>query len=316
MRGIRRLVVYAAATGLLAAGAVSASMGVAHAGTEVAYCLGASDNSYKCTVSATISDPASITVGVTDDTSPAYEEVMVSVTALSCTDSTATDSEPASSTEGTTPLTDDVVPLPATADGQCAVTATVNLVPPYASATYAECLNTTATPTPIPTPDPTPTSSPSPCPTAYTATLSYTSAASPSPSAGSGGSAPVHPVKGFGGKCVDDKGNSSANRAEVVIWSCSGSDQAENWKYSSNQVVHNGKWLNDKGDGCSGSKVILYSCNGGSNEKWSQLSNGELKLQAHGGTICLDDPRSSTTNGTQLIVYNCKDSANQKWSLP
>ena len=60
----------------------------------------------------------------------------------------------------------------------------------------------------------------------------------------------------------------------------------------------------------------MYSCNGGSNEKWSQLSNGELKLQAHGGTLCLDDPRSSTANGTQLIVYKCQGSANQKWSLP
>ena len=126
----------------------------------------------------------------------------------------------------------------------------------------------------------------------------------------------MHPVKGYDGKCVDDNGNSSANRAKIQIWGCSGSDQAENWKYSSSELVHNGKCLNDKGNGGSGSKVILYSCNGGSNEKWSQLSNGELKLAAHGGTLCLDDPRSSKTNGTQLIVYTCKDSANQKWSLP
>ena len=63
-------------------------------------------------------------------------------------------------------------------------------------------------------------------------------------------------------------------------------------------------------------KVILWSCNGAANEKWSELANGELKLQSHGGTLCLDDPRSSTTNGTQLIVYSCTDSANQKWKLP
>jgi Ricin-type beta-trefoil lectin domain len=308
MRGIRRLVVYGAVTGLLAAGAVSASMEVAHADTEAPFCLGVSDNSYKCTMSATISDPASITVSVTDGTSRAYEEVMVSVTTLSCTDSNGTESEPASSTEGVTPLTDDVVPLPATADGQCDVAVSVDLVPPYTSAT-AECLDTTASPTPIPTPDPTPTSTPAPCATDYTATLSYTSGA-PSP----GGS--VHPVKGYGGKCLDDKGNSSANRAEVVIWSCSGSDQAENWKYSSNELVHNGKCLNDQGNGGRGSKVILYSCNGGSNEKWSGLANGELKLKAHNGTLCLDDPGYSTKNGTQLIVYSCKDSANQKWKLP
>src|SRR5271156_5221059 len=266
MRGrIRRLVVCAAVTGLLAAGAVTASMEYAHAQSEVDYCLGASDNSYNCTVTATVSDPASITVGVTDSTSGAYEEVMVSVTTLSCTDSGSTASEPASSTQGTTPVTDDVAPLPATADGQCTVTATVHLVPPYSTPNYAECLNTTASPS------------------EFTATLNYTSAASPTPS-----SAPaVHPVKGYDGKCLDDKGNSSSNRAEVVIWSCSGSDQAENWQFSSNEFKHNGKCLNDQGNGGSRSKVILYSCNGGSNEKWSELANGELKLQSHGGSLWL-----------------------------
>ena len=314
MRGIRRLVVYGAVTGLLAAGAVTASMEYAHAQSQVAYCLGASDNSYNCTVTATVSDPASITVGVTDSTSGAYEEVMVSVTTLSCTDSTSTATEPASSTQGTTPVTDDVVPLPATADGHCTVTATVHLVPPYSTPNYAECLNTTASPSPVATPNPTPTSTPPACPTEFTATLNYTSAASPSPSATSG--SPVHPVKGYGGKCLDDKGNSSSNRAEVVIWSCSGSDQAENWQFSSNELKHNGKCLNDQGNGGSRSKLILWSCNGAANEKWSGLANGELKLQSHGGTLCMDDPRSSTKNGTQLIVYSCTDSANQKWKLP
>ena len=286
MRGIRRLAVYGAVTGLLAAGAVSASMGVAHADTLVQFCDGNSGDGYSCPVTGTVASPSAITVSVS---ATPNEEVTVSVTALSCTDSTGTATEPASSTTGMTPLSDNVLPLPATADGQCTVTANVSL----------------------------PKADTSPAP--FVAELSYTPAAPASPSptpAPSSTASPVHPVKGYDGKCVDDKGNSSANRAEVVIWSCSGSDQAENWKYSSNELSHNGKCLNDKGDGGSGSKVILYSCNGGSNEKWSELSNGELKLQAHGGTLCLDDPRSSKTNGTQLIVYTCKDSANQKWSLP
>jgi Ricin-type beta-trefoil lectin domain len=314
MRGIRRLVVCTAVTGLLAAGAVTASMEYAHAQSEVDYCIGASDNSYSCTVTATVSDPASVTVGVTDDTSGAYEEVMVNVTALSCTDSASTASEPASSTEGTTPVTDDVAPLPATADGQCSVTATVHLVPTYSTTAYSECLNTTASPSPVATPDPTPTSTPPACPTEFTATLNYTSAASPSPTTTSGSS--VHPVKGYDGKCLDDKGNSSSNRAEVVIWSCNGSDQAENWQYSSSEFKHNGKCLNDQGNGGIRSKVILWSCDGAANEKWSELANGEIRLQSHSNKLCLDDPGYSTKNGTQLIVYTCKVSSNQKWSLP
>jgi hypothetical protein len=283
MQGIRRLVVYAAATGLLAAGAVSASLQVAHADNLAAACGGNIANSYTCNLDATISSPGSISVSV--DSGAASENVNVNWT-VACADSTGSQNQLGATDNASTPLTLALTPLPPTAaDGNCSVNVGITL----------------------PKPDITPKID-------YTGTLSYTPAGSSAST--SGGASPVHPVKGSGGKCVDDKGNSSANRAEVVIWSCSGSDQAENWSYSSSELVHNGKCLNDKGNGGSGSKVILYSCNGGSNEKWSQLSNGELKLSAHGGTLCLDDPRSSKTNGTQLIVYTCKDSANQKWSLP
>jgi Ricin-type beta-trefoil lectin domain len=291
------------------------SMDVAHADTTVTTCLGASDNStpYECTLTATISDPASITINVTDDTSGAYEEVTVDVTTLSCTDSTATDSEPESNDEGTTPVTDQLLPLPATADGQCEVEATVDLVPPYSTDNYSECLDTTASPSPVATPDPTPTSTPPACPTEYTATVSYTSAASATSSATA---AAVTTVKGYDSMCVDDKGNGSANRTKVLVWKCSNTDQAQGWKLSNGELVHNGKCANDQADGGNGSHVILYSCSSAANDKWSHLSNGELKLKAHSGTLCLNDPGYSKKNGTQLIVYKCTDSANEKWSLP
>jgi hypothetical protein len=271
-------------------------MGVAHADSVVNTCFGAGDvtPAYTCTVSGTMSSPSAIAVsvvdtGTTSSGATASEDVTVSVAAFSCTDSTATTTEPASSTTGMTPLTTNVVPLPATADGQCTVSATVSLP------------NTVTTKT------------------SFKATLSFTPAVSSSPSPGPSPTpitGSVHPVIGFDNKCLDDKFNSSANRAVVVIWSCSGTDQAENWRFTSNELIHNNKCLNDQGNGGIRSKVILWTCNGASNEKWSELANGELKLQSHGGTLCLDDPRSSTSNGTQLIVYTCQDSSNQKWKLP
>jgi hypothetical protein len=298
MRGIRRLVVYMAVSGLLAAGAVSATMEVAHADTVVGHCIGATDTSFKCTVSATVAAPTAITVtvvdnGTTSSGATASEGVTVKVTTLSCTNSSSTVSEPASSTTGTTPLTDNVAPLPATADGQCSVSADVSL-----ASTDSGTAGFT--------------------PSQFTATLSYTPSSSnpspgPSPTPITGS---VHPVIGFDNKCVDDKFNSSANRAVVVIWSCSGSDQAESWRFTNNELIHNNKCLNDQGNGGSRSKVILWTCNGASNEKWSELANGELRLQSHNNTLCLDDPGFSTKNGTQLIVYTCKVSANQKWKLP
>ena len=292
MRGIRRLVVCTAVGGLLAAGAVSASMEVAHADSVVQRCLGTQSGNYACTLTATISSPSALTVNVADDVSNTNEDVTVSYT-FTCTDSTGTSPASVGGTTGTTPLTEGLTPLPATADGQCSVTAKVSLP-------TTETSNKTFTPS------------------EYTATLSYTPSSSspspgPSPTPVTG---PVHPIVGFDSKCVDDKFNSSANRAVVVIWSCSGSDQAENWKFSNSEFIHNNKCLNDQGNGGIRSKVILWTCDGASNEKWSELANGELKLQSHGGTLALDDPASSTKNGTQLIVYTWHDSANQKWKLP
>jgi Ricin-type beta-trefoil lectin domain len=285
MRGIRRLVVYTAVSGLLAAGAIGATMEVAHA-NFADLCDGNSGNGYACTLTASISNPSDVSVSGTVD---ANEEIALTWT-IACTDNTGTQQTTGGITgEVTTAaaVTQDLTPLPPTADGQCNVTANVS-----ASSTT---------------------------PAGFTADLNYTPSTSSTASASPGPSpvpASVHPIKGFDGKCVDDNGNSSANRAKVQIWSCGANDLAENWKFSSNELIHNGKCLNDQGNAGSGGHVILYSCNGGSNEKWSELANGELKLQAHGGALCLDDPRSSTTNGTQLIVYTCHDTANQKWSLP
>ena len=83
MRGIRRLVVYGAVTGLLTAGAVTASMEVAHANFSD-LCDGSSTDSYACTLttSSTIPDPSSISVTLSV---AANEEIQVSWT-VSCTD--------------------------------------------------------------------------------------------------------------------------------------------------------------------------------------------------------------------------------------
>jgi hypothetical protein len=137
--------------------------------------------------------------------------------------------------------------------------------------------------------------------------LSYSQTAPPRPAS--------HEIKGYAGKCVDDKGNSSALRAKVQIWSCTNS-AAQQWSFSNGELKHGSLCINDKAAGGSGSPVILWTCNGSSGETWTRNSHGEYVLKAHGGTLCLDDPRYSTTNGTQLIVYTCKERANQRWSLP
>ena len=280
MRGRRRLVAYAAVSGLLVAGAVSASLQqVARADNFAAACGGNGSNGYICNLDTVIPSPGSISVGV--DSGTPSEQVNVNWT-VACTNGSASGNAEGATDNAATPLTVPLAPLPSiAAGGQCNVNVGISL-PAHDITAKID----------------------------YTGTLTYTPAGSTSTSSA------VHPVVGFGGKCLDDKGNSSANRTAIVIWTCSGSDPAENWKFSNGEFTHNGKCLNDQGNAGSGGHVILYSCSNGSNDKWSELANGEIKLQSHRGTLCLDDPRSSTKNGTQLIVYTCKDTANQQWKLP
>jgi hypothetical protein len=187
-----------------------------------------------------------------------------------------------------TPVTDAIM-LPFTNPDQCTVSATVTL-PNSASGAH------------------------------LSVAITYTTGSTASPSASASSSAPApasgHVVQGFAGKCIDDAANSSANRAKVQIWTCNTFDKAQLWTYKNGELIHNGVCANDQRSGGNGSKVILYTCNGGSNELWTHLSNGEYVLKANGGKYCLDDPANSTRNGTQLIVYTCKNSANQRWSKP
>jgi len=136
--------------------------------------------------------------------------------------------------------------------------------------------------------------------------LSYSQTAAPA----------VHEVRGYSSMCADDSGASSALRTKIVAWKCNSSVGAQSWSFSGGELKRGSMCMNDKAAGGSGSPVILYTCNGGTNELWSHNSQGEYVLKAHGSTLCLDDPAYSTKNGTQLIVYTCKNSANQHWSLP
>jgi Ricin-type beta-trefoil lectin domain len=126
---------------------------------------------------------------------------------------------------------------------------------------------------------------------------------------------PATAIKGYGGKCADDAGNSSAARNKIQVWSCTGG-AAQDWSFSNGELIHNGKCLNDQASGGSRSKIVLWSCDRAPNETWTHNSRNEYVLTAHGSTLCLDDPGYSTKNGTQLIVYTCDNGSNQHWSLP
>jgi hypothetical protein len=139
---------------------------------------------------------------------------------------------------------------------------------------------------------------------------SSTSTSTPPPSTN------VSTIRGYDGKCLDDRGNSSSNRAEIIIWSCNSSDSAQGFTFSGGELKHNGKCVNIQGGVGTGHHLILWTCNGASNEKWFHSSSqGEFVSSGTShGLECVDDPGYSKHNGTQLIVYTCHNTSNQHWS--
>ncbi len=126
---------------------------------------------------------------------------------------------------------------------------------------------------------------------------------------------PSGPIKGYGGKCVDDHGSSTADGNPIDIWTCNGT-AAQTWTVAANgtlQVL--GKCMNITGaHTTSGTKIILYTCSSAWNEQWKHQSNGEL-VNPHSG-MCLNDPGYSTVNGKQLIIWSCVNTANEHWTIP
>ncbi|HEY3482941.1 MAG TPA: ricin-type beta-trefoil lectin domain protein [Streptomyces sp.] len=122
------------------------------------------------------------------------------------------------------------------------------------------------------------------------------------------------PISGYGGKCVDVAGASSANGAAVQLYDCNGTG-AQAWTVSSDNTLRAlGKCMDVTAAGtANGTQVQLYDCNGTNAQKWTS-SNGQLVNTGSGR--CLDATGVSSANGTRLQIWDCSGGANQKWTLP
>ena len=299
------MAVAAASSGLLVAGLLVAGLvtgfalttGTALAETTVGSCTvptSGTGYSYACTIAnVVVNVPQSIELKATS-TAPVIQVTLTwtSQCTLNGTTGTLQHPQPTNYANLAGTVNESVTVTPADPDN-CTVWAQLNTSQTDPGQTVTLDL--------LYTPQPSPSSSPS---------------ASPSPSASSSVPGRVHQVHGFDGTCMDDKGNSSAKRAEVEIWTCNRTDVAQVWTYSRSELKIHNMCVNAKGNGKSGSKIILWTCNGGPNETWIHKTNGEYVLKANGYKLCLDDPSYSTRNGTQLAVFACHNTANQHWSLP
>jgi hypothetical protein len=63
----------------------------------------------------------------------------------------------------------------------------------------------------------------------------------------------------------------------------------------------------------NGTQTMVYTCNGGANQKWTRTAGGQITV--YGGTKCLEATAAGTANGTAVGINNCNGAANQKWTF-
>jgi hypothetical protein len=77
--------------------------------------------------------------------------------------------------------------------------------------------------------------------------------------------------------------------------------------------VYGNKCLDARGRGtANGTAVVIYDCNGGTNQQWTITGNGTITGVASGR--CLDVAQNSTANGARVQLWDCTGGSNQAWS--
>jgi hypothetical protein len=128
------------------------------------------------------------------------------------------------------------------------------------------------------------------------------------------GSSSTGAITGYGGKCADVAGASTADGAQIQLYTCNGTG-AQQWTVNANGTLTAlGKCLDVSGAGTAdGTKVQLYTCNGTGAQQWT-YTGGQLVNPQSGK--CLDDTGWNTADATPLQIWTCTGGANQQWTLP
>ncbi|WP_432841058.1 ricin-type beta-trefoil lectin domain protein [Dactylosporangium sp. CA-092794] len=121
-------------------------------------------------------------------------------------------------------------------------------------------------------------------------------------------------IVGYGSKCVDVAGASSANGAAVQLYDCNGT-AAQQWTRATDGTLRAlGKCMDVTGAGtANGTKVQLYDCNGTNAQKWTRTGQTLVNV---GSGKCLDATGPSSANGTRLQIWTCGGGTNQNWTVP
>ncbi|MCA2215474.1 ThuA domain-containing protein [Jidongwangia harbinensis] len=124
----------------------------------------------------------------------------------------------------------------------------------------------------------------------------------------------VGPITGVAGRCADVSGANSADGTKIQLWTCNGGT-GQRWTVSGNTLRALDKCMTVANGGtANGSAVQLSACTGSGAQAWTPGTGGSLVNQQSGR--CLDANGGSSADGTALIVWSCHGGTNQRWTLP
>jgi RHS repeat-associated protein len=119
---------------------------------------------------------------------------------------------------------------------------------------------------------------------------------------------------GIPGKCLDDSAGGTADGTKIQIYSCNGGVN-QLWTLGADGTVKiHGKCMMVTGSGTANNTKIILFTCNGSGGQKWQLGAGFSLVNPQSGK-CLDDPSGSSVNATQVQIYTCNATNPQKWRL-
>ena len=124
--------------------------------------------------------------------------------------------------------------------------------------------------------------------------------------------------------CVDVSGASTANQANIHLWSFANGNN-QKWilwsmgdGYYTIQSLHSGRYLDVWGQqSANGTNVWQYDYNGGPAQRWRIVNNGDgtCTFVSQCGNKALDINGGTLANGTNMQIWDRNGSNAQKWVL-
>ncbi|WP_225845162.1 ricin-type beta-trefoil lectin domain protein [Streptomyces sp. HPF1205] len=134
------------------------------------------------------------------------------------------------------------------------------------------------------------------------------------PGTACGPAVPTGQLTGDGAKCADVSHSGTADGTPVILYTCTGNPN-QRWTLLPDHTVRAlGKCLTASGT-ARGGHAVLSACSGSRAQTWTAARDGTLVSSASG--LCLDVYGGATANSTPLDTWTCGHlQANQVWSLP